>query len=160
MDPKKEKNTNLGVGIGYVLQLAGFYLGLTSDSALVGLSLILISFPVFVWGCMNYAEGKHHSKWVGLAGLGGIIGLLILVVLPDRAPDAAVQRMRRRKIVGLLTLFPGLLLVVLGRWLDDLGGPSVCLEAQLQPWPGVCMFLGVCITLGSLVLILHDGRQR
>ncbi|NIV69734.1 MAG: hypothetical protein GWN41_06290 [Phycisphaerae bacterium] len=36
---------------------------------------------------MNYAEGKGHSKWVGLVGLAGLIGLIVLAVLPDQARD-------------------------------------------------------------------------
>ena len=37
---------------------------------------------------MNYAEGKGHSKWVGLVGLAGIIGLIVLIVLPDQHKEA------------------------------------------------------------------------
>lgn len=76
---------NLGVGMGIVLQLAGFYLHHTATLPdLVGLALILMSIPAFIWGGMNYAEGKGHSKWVGLLGVAGILGLVILIVLPDR----------------------------------------------------------------------------
>jgi len=37
---------------------------------------------------MNYAEGKGHSKWVGLVGLTGCIGLIVLIVLPDQHKEA------------------------------------------------------------------------
>ena len=82
---EKRFKTNVGVGIGSVLQLAGFFLVETVETAKVaGLVLILISLPVFVWGCMHYAEGKGYSKSVGLLGLCGIIGLIVLIVLPER----------------------------------------------------------------------------
>src|SRR3972149_5172822 len=69
---EKQTKTNLGVGTGVLLQLAGFFLAQTADTAaILGLLLILSSIPVFIWGCMNYAEGKGHSKWVGLVGLAG-----------------------------------------------------------------------------------------
>ena len=50
--------------------------------------LILASVPVFTWGCLSYAEGKGHSKWVGLVGVAGIIGLIVLKVLPDQHEEA------------------------------------------------------------------------
>jgi uncharacterized membrane protein len=89
MLPEKKTKTNIGVGIGIILQLAGFALsGGGETTAVVGLLLILISLPVFIWGCMNYAEGKGHSKWVGLVGLAGCIGLIVLIVLPDQHKEA------------------------------------------------------------------------
>ena len=85
MLPEKKTKTNIGVGIGFVLQLAGFALfGVGETGAVVGSLLILVSIPVSIWGCMNYAEGKGHSKWVGLVGLAGIIGLIVLIVLLDQ----------------------------------------------------------------------------
>jgi hypothetical protein len=89
MPPQQRTKTNIGVGIGFVLQLAGFFLFGAGDSrALIGLLLILVSVPVVIWGCMNYAEGKGHSKWVGLVGVVGIIGLIILMVLPEQGEGA------------------------------------------------------------------------
>jgi uncharacterized membrane protein len=87
---EKKTKTNIGVGIGFLLQLAGYFLAKTTDTfaiAILGLILILISIPVFIWGCMNYAEGKGHSKRVGLVGLAGLIGLIVLAVLPDQKRD-------------------------------------------------------------------------
>ena len=89
MLPEKKTKTNIGVGIGILLQLAGFALsGVGETGPIVGLLLILVSIPVFIWGCMNYAEGKGHSKWVGLVGLAGVIGLIVLIVLPDQHKEA------------------------------------------------------------------------
>jgi hypothetical protein len=77
--------TNIGVGIGFILQLVGLFLsGPNGTGATIGVVLILISLPIFIWGCMHYAEGKGHSKWVGLVGLAGCIGLIVLIILPDQ----------------------------------------------------------------------------
>ena len=38
---------------------------------------------------MSYCEGKGYSKWLGLLGLLSIIGLLVLVFLPDRHKGVA-----------------------------------------------------------------------
>jgi TRAP-type C4-dicarboxylate transport system permease small subunit len=71
-----------------VLQLAGFLVSDPGEAGELvecfGCLLVLVSLPVLIWGCMHYAEGKGHSKWVGLVGLAGCIGLIVLVVLPDQ----------------------------------------------------------------------------
>ena len=65
MLPEKKTKTNIGVGIGIILQIAGRALAATSDAgAILGLIVVLVGAAFFVWGCMNYAEGKGHSKWL------------------------------------------------------------------------------------------------
>ena len=81
---EKKTNTNIGVGLGILLQLLHVILvrqGIVSP--ILGLIIDIIGLLFFVWGCMNYAEGKGHSKWLGLLGLLSCIGLLVLVFLPD-----------------------------------------------------------------------------
>jgi hypothetical protein len=82
----------------------------------LGLVLILVSLPPFIWGCMNYAETKGYSKEVGLIGLLGIIGLIVLVVLPDKlqVPVDKLPVPRMRKKVGWIALMLGIALIVLG----------------------------------------------
>ena len=82
MIPEKRSQANLGVGIGFALQLVGLFLLGTDFAHMVGLPLILASVPLLLWGCVRYAEGKRYAKWVGLLGLAGIPGLIILIVLP------------------------------------------------------------------------------
>jgi hypothetical protein len=84
MLPDKKNRTNLGVGLGIILQIAGRLMFKLGDAGtILGAMVMLVGSVLFVWGCMNYAEGKGHSKWLGLLGLVSCIGLIILVVLPD-----------------------------------------------------------------------------
>ena len=114
---KKRANANTGVGLGFFFQVIGFFAQRSEDGVSgVGIALILLSIPLFVWGCMNYAESKGYHKEVGLIGLLGIIGLIVLVALPDKLP-VPVDRLpvpRKRKIVGWISLMLGLALIVCG----------------------------------------------
>jgi len=85
MLPENKTNTNIGVGLGFLLEILGrFVLG----GSWIGLLLVLVGVVLFIWGCMNYAVGKGHSKWLGLLGLLSFIGLIILVILPDHHKEA------------------------------------------------------------------------
>jgi hypothetical protein len=85
MLPEKKYGTNIGVGIGIVLQLIGRMMQLQSDDLMiVGLVLILVGAVFFIWGCVNYCQGKGYPGAFGLLGLLSCVGLLILVVLPDK----------------------------------------------------------------------------
>lgn len=156
---EKRKNTNIGVGTGVLLQLAGFFFAQIGGTAAgVGLVLILISIPVFIWGCMNYAEGKGHSKWIGLVGLAGIVGLIVLIILPDQDRDGSVPRSQRLKFIGLISVVAGFGLAVFGLWLHDLG-EDVALERRLYPWPAICMTVGACLVVGSLLFMVGNSRR-
>jgi hypothetical protein len=81
---EKKPKTDIGVGIGIILQLIGRLLAIYGGGVgvFVGLTFILAGIFVFVGGCMNYAEGKGYSRVLGLLGLFSCIGLIILVFLP------------------------------------------------------------------------------
>jgi hypothetical protein len=83
---EKKTNTNIGVGIGILLQIAGRVLQMQNDDTmnLVGMLVILVGAVFFIWGCINYAQGKGYSGALGLLGLLSCLGLVILVVLPDK----------------------------------------------------------------------------
>jgi hypothetical protein len=76
-------NTNIGVGLGIVLQIAG-----RTMQSPFGLLLLLAGAVAFIWGCSEYAKGKGYSGWFGLLGLLSILGLIILAVMPDKHKDA------------------------------------------------------------------------
>jgi len=84
MLPDKKTNAIIGISIGIITQIAGRVLAFPSEAgAILGLVVMLAGAVLFVWGCMNFAEGKGHSKWLGLFGLLSCIGLIILIILPD-----------------------------------------------------------------------------
>ena len=78
-----KKNTNIGVGLGIVLQIAGRVLA-NSGSEGIGLVVLLVGLAAFIWGCGQYAKGKGYSAWFGALGLLSIIGLIVLVIFPDK----------------------------------------------------------------------------
>lgn len=82
---QKKSTMLMLMAIGIVI--VGTVISASLDSG-VGAALLLASrfgaLGLWIPGCMAYAESKAYSKWVGLLGLLTIIGLIILVVLPDK----------------------------------------------------------------------------
>ena len=81
-----KQKTNVGLGVGLLMQIGGNVL-MGSGTALapvIGLLLLLGGWGVFIWGTISYATGKgHHGAW-GLLGLASLLGLIVLMLLPDR----------------------------------------------------------------------------
>ena len=79
--------TNVGIGVGFLMQVAGNVIGGISSSsalAMLGLLISLAGFGLFIWGCISYAQGKgYHGAW-GLLGVISLLGLIILVFFPDK----------------------------------------------------------------------------
>lgn len=72
-----------------IIGFAGLFIGrlihnFGGDFAYLGLPLMLIVMPIFVWGCWDLAKGKGYSGAVGLLGLLSLVGLIILLALPDK----------------------------------------------------------------------------
>lgn len=85
MIPEYKRSTNIGVGLGIVLQIAGRILAHDGGALRpLGGLVVLGGAVLFIWGCAQYAKGKGHSPWFGAFGLLSIIGLLVLYFLPDR----------------------------------------------------------------------------
>ena len=80
-----KKKTNIGIGLGILLQISGKASSNGGDSSLIiGELLILVGAGLFIWGCVSYVKGKgHHGAW-GILGLLSIIGLIILALFPDK----------------------------------------------------------------------------
>ena len=85
---KNKRNTNIGVGIGVPLEVAGSLMMEKPSLELWASILFLAGVVFFIWGCINYAVGKGHSKVMGLLGILSCIGLVILVLLPDKNKEA------------------------------------------------------------------------
>lgn len=85
MPAKLQNNANIGVGLGFVLQLAGLFLPeIMQVGPEISLALILAGLPAFVWGGMHYAQGKGYSRSLGLLAILGILGLIVLILLPHQ----------------------------------------------------------------------------
>ena len=84
-----KRKTNIGVGLGFLALTFGNYAIRTGalGGPMMGLILCLVGIPLFLWGCGQYARGKGHSPWWGALGLLYVLGLLVLVVMPDRHKD-------------------------------------------------------------------------
>jgi hypothetical protein len=79
--------------------------------------------------------------------------------LPDHNHQGSVAPSQLRKYVGLISMVAGFGIFGLGRWLDHLGIDDVRLERLLQPWPGVCMLLGFCLVVVSLLFMVGKGQR-
>jgi hypothetical protein len=96
MPVQLQRNANIGVGLGFVLQLGGSFLPEVVDVPIeIGMAFTLAGVPAFVWGAIHYAQGKKHSSWFGLLGVLGILGFIVLILLPPQESeplsDAACQ---------------------------------------------------------------------
>ena len=81
-----KQKTNIGIGVGLLMQIGGNVLmgSGTGLASVMGLLLLLGGLGVFVWGTISYAIGKgHHGAW-GLLGITSILGLICLMLLADR----------------------------------------------------------------------------
>ncbi len=76
--------TNIGIGVGILLQILGAVLSGVESIAIIGLLMQVVGFIMFIWGCSCYAVGKGYSQFLGILGLLSCLGLVILVVLPDK----------------------------------------------------------------------------
>lgn len=89
MLPEKKLNTNLGIGLGFLVSLSQVFLVRAHLlQPFWGYVMAWVGLVLWICGCVNYAEGKGHSKWFGLLGLLSFIGLAILVFMPDRNKDS------------------------------------------------------------------------
>src|ERR1700683_2428332 len=80
---EQKRNTNIGVGAAILLQIVARVL---SNEGWVAVSYLVavVAGLLFIWGCGKYAKAKGYSTWFGLFGLLYLLGLVILVFLPDK----------------------------------------------------------------------------
>lgn len=78
------KQSNFYVLVGLAMHVIGSFLIRQEGIAFVGGLFLVIGSISFLWGCCCYAKGKGYHALVGLLGLFWLLGLIVLVVLPDR----------------------------------------------------------------------------
>ena len=79
--------TNIGVGLGIIAQIVGFYVSYYIQIGIVlWLAAIVIygGFLLLIWGLWNYAKGKGYKGVWGLLGLLSVFGFVVLALFPDR----------------------------------------------------------------------------
>lgn len=76
------KKTNIGIAVGLLLQFAS--VTVLGDSIL-GLIVLLAGIGVMIWGCSCYAKAKGQSGLLGFLAIASLLGLIILVLLPDKS---------------------------------------------------------------------------
>jgi hypothetical protein len=74
-----QKNVNKYVGLGILFSLVGGIMGDRPGSSLV----LIIGEVLFMYGLYFYAKAKGYSGWFCLFGLLNLLGLIVLVLLPD-----------------------------------------------------------------------------
>lgn len=79
-----KRNTNIGVGLGWLLSVLGNVLRQQQYPPAAYLLVFLAAVFLFLWGCSQYAKGKGYSGWWGALGVLYLLGLLVLVLMPDR----------------------------------------------------------------------------
>ena len=87
---EKKSKTIVGIAVGMFLKVVGLILikvpaiAIIYPLEMVGFITFLIGWGIFIWGCINYAEGKGQSRLFGYLGLFGFVGLFILLLAEDK----------------------------------------------------------------------------
>ncbi len=86
MIESKKQQAALGICGGIVANMSGFVLQVEGVARIVWLS---VGLGLFAWGAMSLAQAKGYSRWWGLLALVTIVGMLVLVLLPDCHRDGS-----------------------------------------------------------------------
>jgi hypothetical protein len=74
---------NIWVWIGFVIQIIGrVAAGLVGGP--IGAAISILGLLIFVLGCMGICQEKGYSRWWGFLGIFSCIGLLVILVLPEK----------------------------------------------------------------------------
>lgn len=87
MEREYRVKTNIGVGLGALAQVIGFFVSYYVHIGIIlwfAAIFIYGGFLLLIWGLWNYAKGKGHKGAWGLLGLLSIFGFIILALFPDK----------------------------------------------------------------------------
>ena len=88
---KRYNNLSLALGLpGILLQIVGKVISRANTEtslSLLGVPISLLGTGLLIAGLTYYAIGKGRSGWWGLCGFLSCLGLLILALLKEKAPD-------------------------------------------------------------------------
>jgi hypothetical protein len=89
MTPEQKTGLAQGLTFGLFFQFLGDFIKEVSrkpDLPYYGGAVAeIMGYVIFAWGCTHLVAGKRLPKWASLLGFLSVIGLAILVVLPDRS---------------------------------------------------------------------------
>ena len=80
-----KKVANLWLIVGFVIWFASNAIRQYYPSIIImGWILFFIGYSMFIFGCINYVKAKGYHWAIGFLGMLNLIGLIILVLLPDK----------------------------------------------------------------------------
>jgi hypothetical protein len=82
-----EQRVSIYLAVGGLAQLLSRALldtGKDAGSMLAGITLLVVGAGVIVYGCRRYAANKGYHKSLGWLGLLSCVGIITLVLLPNR----------------------------------------------------------------------------
>ncbi|MDD2806558.1 MAG: hypothetical protein PHV33_13485 [Elusimicrobiales bacterium] len=90
--------TNVGIGLGFIVQLLPMLApNLFAQIPVLGPLCGWGGMILFIYGCSCYAMGKGHAWAWGLLGLFSLIGLIVLALMTDKAKAGEVQELPQQE---------------------------------------------------------------
>ena len=91
MTPEQKTGFLQGLAFGLFFQVLGDFIKEVSRKPDLQLPYYggqvaeIMGYVIFAWGCTHLVAAKRLPKWTALLGFLSVIGLAILLVLPDRS---------------------------------------------------------------------------
>ena len=89
MTPEQKTGLSQGLAFGLFFQILGDFIKEVTrkpDLPYYGGQIAeIMGYVIFAWGCTHLVAAKRLPKWTALLGFLSVIGLAILVLLPNRA---------------------------------------------------------------------------
>ena len=89
MTPEQKTGFAQGLAFGLFFQVLGDFMKDVARKPELpyygGQVAEIMGYVIFAWGCTHLVAAKRLPKWTSLLGFLSVIGLAILLVLPDRS---------------------------------------------------------------------------